>query len=267
MPTVPRSRPVERPLTARSVLASALLGTDPPELHVSRLVRLAGLFAINENRARVALSRMVTAGEVSTDGSGRYRLQGDLLARQARQVTSRAGGSSDWDGTWWTVIITAPPAGADVRARRRTALRRARLAELREGVWLRPTNVPLDLAASSGESSTDLTDAALVLRGTPEGDGAVIAAGLWDLADWNALADDLVHRLERTPPTDASVLAPGFVLSASVLRHLQSDPLLPEPLLPHGLRDEWRGPALRDTYDRWDAAYREQLTAWHRSVV
>ena len=47
------------PLTARSVLASALLGMDPPELPVSQLVRLTGLFGISENRARVALSRMV----------------------------------------------------------------------------------------------------------------------------------------------------------------------------------------------------------------
>ena len=50
------------PLTARSVLASALLGMDPPELPVAQLVRLTGLFGISENRARVALSRMVAGG-------------------------------------------------------------------------------------------------------------------------------------------------------------------------------------------------------------
>ena len=50
------------PLTARSVLASALLGMDPPELPVAQLVRLTGLFGISENGARVALSRMVAAG-------------------------------------------------------------------------------------------------------------------------------------------------------------------------------------------------------------
>ena len=65
----PARQPV--PLTARSVLASALLGMDPPELPVAQLVRLAGLFGINENRARVALSRMVAAGEATTDGAGR----------------------------------------------------------------------------------------------------------------------------------------------------------------------------------------------------
>lgn len=51
-----------RPFTARSVLASALLGEDPPELPVAHLVHLAGLFGVSENRARVALSRMVASG-------------------------------------------------------------------------------------------------------------------------------------------------------------------------------------------------------------
>jgi len=77
------------PLTARSVLASALLGEDPPQLPVSHLVHLAALFGINENRARVALSRMASAGEVTTDGSGRYRLAGHLLDRRDRQTGSR----------------------------------------------------------------------------------------------------------------------------------------------------------------------------------
>ena len=79
-----------RPLTARSVLASALLGMDPPELPVAQLVRLTGLFGISENRARVALSRMVAAGEATSDGTGRYGLAGHLVARQTRQSASRA---------------------------------------------------------------------------------------------------------------------------------------------------------------------------------
>ena len=79
-----------RPLTARSVMASALLGMDPPELPVAQLVRLTGLFGISENGARVALSRMVAAGEATSDGAGHYRLAGHLADRQARQSASRA---------------------------------------------------------------------------------------------------------------------------------------------------------------------------------
>ena len=52
-----------------------------------------------------------------------------------------------------------------------------------------------------------------------------------------------------------------FVLSASVLRLTQADPLLPDALLPTG----WPGAALRAEYDRYDAAYQSLLRAWFRS--
>ena len=119
------------PLTARSVLASTLLGADPPLLPVSYLVHEASLFGINENRARVALSRKVSSGAATTDGGGHYRLAGHLLHRQARQQASRQGLTKLWTGTWRTVVIVAPGSSAEVRAARRRALALARLAELR----------------------------------------------------------------------------------------------------------------------------------------
>ncbi len=54
----------ERPLTARSIVASALLGTHPPVLRGQLLVRLGELFGVAEGTTRVALSRMVAAGEL-----------------------------------------------------------------------------------------------------------------------------------------------------------------------------------------------------------
>ena len=133
------------PLTARSVLASALLGMDPPELPVAQLVRLTGLFGISENRARVALSRMVASGEATSDGTGRYRLSGHLAARQSRQSASRAGTTAPYDGAWWLAVVTTTGSSADVRGARRRTLSYGRLAELREGVWMRPANLALRL--------------------------------------------------------------------------------------------------------------------------
>ena len=83
---------------------------------------------------------------------------------------------------------------------------------------------------------------------------------LWDLAGWAARARDLLGRLEHLPPTDPALLAPGFELSAAVLRLLQADPLLPADLLP----GDWPGPGLRNAYDAWDRRYRSVLRAWGR---
>jgi phenylacetic acid degradation operon negative regulatory protein len=242
-------------MTARSVLASALLGEDPPELPVAHLVHLAGLFGINPNRARVALSRMAASGEVSTDGTGRYRLAGRLLERRDRQGDSLAARIRPWDGEWRMVVVTTTGRTAEQRTGRRRRLLRARLAEQREGVWLRPDN--LDLRPDPGDDP-DLA----VYTAEPDGDPVALCASLWDLVGWADRARALGTALAEHPTGGPDDLAPGFALSAAVLRHLQADPLLPTALLPA----DWPGVSLRSTYTAWDRRYREVLRAWGRSA-
>jgi phenylacetic acid degradation operon negative regulatory protein len=242
-----------RPFTARSVLASALLGMEPPELPVAQLVRLSGLFGISDNRARVALSRMVAAGEATTDGSGSYRLSGHLRDRQARQAASRSGSTTRYVGQWRLVVVITAGSTADVRLVRRRVLSFARLAEMREGVWIRPDNVPLRLP---DELSPDVE----VMAAHPSEPHRLVKR-LWDLPAWSDRAERLVDAMAALGPDSRDHLAPGFELSASVLRHLQADPLLPEELLP----SRWPGRRLRQDYDRWDARYRATLREWSRA--
>ena len=241
------------PFTARSVLASALLGMEPPELPVAQLVRLSSLFGISANRARVALSRMVAAGEATTDGSGTYRLSGHLRERQARQAASRSGVTTPYAGQWWMAVVTTTGSTAEVRTARRLGLSFARLAELREGVWIRPDNLAVHLPATLGCDVELMTAHPLA----PER----LRDRLWDLQEWSARADDLLDGLATVNPDRPEALAPGFELSASVLRHFQADPLLPEELLPDG----WPGRELRDAYGRWDARYRATLREWSQA--
>jgi phenylacetic acid degradation operon negative regulatory protein len=234
-------------------MASALLGMDPPELPVAQLVRLTGLFGISENRARVALSRMVAAGEATSDGAARYRLAGHLAARQTRQSASRAGITADYDGSWWLAVVTTTGSTAEVRGARRRALGYARLAELREGVWMRPANVAVPLP--------DSLDADVQLMTAVPPDAGLLAGRLWDLSGWARHARELLAALDALPPDGPEALAPGFELSAAVLRHLQADPLLPSQLQPAA----WPGSTLRETYDDWDTRYRSTLRSWSRT--
>src|SRR3954451_15825186 len=130
----PGGEDADPPLTARSVVASTLLGTDPPVLPVATLVKVAGLFGVNEGTARVALSRMAAAGEVEAD-EGRYRLAGHLLARQARQRESRSPQLRRWRGSWALVVVTAARRTAAARAEARRASPGARPGAAREGGW------------------------------------------------------------------------------------------------------------------------------------
>ena len=232
-------------LTARSVLASTLLGLDPPVLPVGRLVATAGLFGIAENTARTALSRMASAGEVVAE-EGRYRLTGRLLDRQRRQDEGRRPRLRRWNGRWRMAIITTDRRTPAERADLRAALTRLRMAEWREGVWVRPDNLDLEPTGLSAEHCSWLT---------AEVDDA---PDLWDLDGWAEDAHELLDELRELPP---DALADGFVLSAAVLRHLAADPLLPPAMLPA----DWPGDELRTTYDAWDRAYRQVLATWHRA--
>lgn len=249
-----RGERADRPLTARGVLASALLGTDPPELPIARLVALASLFGISDNAARVALSRMAASGEVVAE-AGRYRLTGPLVTRHRRQRHSRAADTEPWDGTWIVAVLAGTRENAAARAADRRLLQQRRLGELREGVWMRPANL-------RGPHEVALPTAALELTAAVADEPVALAERLFDLDGWSAHARALLGRLERLTPSTEH-LAEGFVLSASVLRHFQSDPLLPAELLPRS----WPGPALRARYDDWDRRYRTALATWHRGAA
>jgi phenylacetic acid degradation operon negative regulatory protein len=185
--------------------------------------------------------------------SGRYRLAGHLAARQSRQSASRAGATARYEGEWWLAVVTTTGSSAEVRGARRRALGYVRLAELRDGVWMRPANVAVRLP--------DPLNVDVELMTARPGDPPGLALRLWDLAAWSDRAHLLLGRLGALAPDGPGALAPGFELSAAVLRHLQADPLLPADLLP----PDWPGGALRATYDEWDDRYRATLRDWSRA--
>ncbi len=135
-----------RPLSARSVVLSLLLGVHPAELSAAALVRAGDLFDVPETTLRAAVSRMVSAGDLVRDG-GTYRLSERLLDRQRRQDEALRIDQVDWDGAWEQVVITSSGRSAADRAGLRSTLAALRLAELREGVWLRPANLARPLPA------------------------------------------------------------------------------------------------------------------------
>lgn len=244
------------------MLASVLLGTDPPWLPTALLVRTTALFGISEGATRTALSRLVTAGEAIAEHGG-YRLAGRLVARQRRQVASRRAEERSWDGTWELASVEGETArDAADRAALRDSLRELRLVELREGLWARPDNLAPDRApeAMAVASTWCRWWRGAVPHPTPS------VAQLWDLRGWatatKALQRDMAALVSALEAGDTSSLADGFVTSAAVLRHLQADPLLPAALL----TTDWPGQALRADYDRYDRAYRAALRAWFASA-
>lgn len=242
-------------MTARSVLASTLLGSEPPRLPVAYLVRVGALFGFADGTVRTALSRMAAAGEVVAEGDGRYRLGERLAQRQRRQVASRSAATAQWSGEWRMAVVASGGRPAPERHELRNAMTRARFGELRDGVWLRPDNL--------GDAHHAVGADVLTWFGTrPHIDPAALARTLWDLGGWAERAAELRAELavthQRLARGDLDALAPGFVLSAAVLRHFLADPLLPAELLD----GDWPGPGLRRDYDEYDRLFRQLLSSW-----
>lgn len=101
-----------RPVSARSVLASALTGADDARLTGSELVELASAVRISDGAARTCLWRMVSNGEPT----------GHPLERGQRVVSLDRRSAAD-------------------RLKLRTAATALQLAELRECAWMRPDNL------------------------------------------------------------------------------------------------------------------------------
>lgn len=127
-------------MTARSVVLSVLLGAHPAWASAAELVRLTADFDIREPTLRVALTRMVGAGDLVRSDDG-YRLSERLLARQRRQDAAINPRLREYRGDWLTLVITTVGNDARTRAALRNTLQQNRFAELREGVWMRPDNL------------------------------------------------------------------------------------------------------------------------------
>lgn len=217
-------------LTARSVVLSVLLGAHPAWATAGDLVRLTADFGLREPTVRVALTRMVGAGDLVRSADG-YRLSDRLLSRQRRQDDAIHPRVRPWDGSWATLVITSIGTDARTRAALRSALLDARFGELREGVWLRPDNVSRGLGP-------DIADRVRVLHAR-DAAPAELAARLWDLDGWAATGRQLLADLAAAPDMPAR-----FVTAAAMVRHLRTDPVLPAELLPAA----WPGDELRRKY-------------------
>lgn len=227
-------QPVRR-MTARSVVLSVLLGAHPAWATASELLRLTADFDLKEPTVRVALTRMVSAGDLVRSDDG-YRLSDRLLARQRRQDDAIDPRTRPWDGSWIAVVVTSVGNDARTRSAMRTALHDSRFGELREGVWLRPANLDVVLP-------DDVRAHTRVLR-VHDDDPAGLAAALWDLPGWAGAGHELLAEMAAAPDV------PGrFTAAAGIVRHLRTDPVLPGDMLPA----HWPGAALRAAYQEFAA--------------
>jgi phenylacetic acid degradation operon negative regulatory protein len=250
----------DQSLSARSVLATALLGADQPHLTVGELVAMASLFGISDGAARTCLWRMVSNGELTSD-DGMYALAGGLLERRERvDEASRFAATRQWDGTWELAVVSLERRSAADRLALRKAASALHLAGLREGVWIRPDNLDPDRLPTL---RTVLDRQCVHFHGAASDIPAETVRSLFSLDDWAADArrfSRAVHDEVDAEAVAADDFVYWFALSVAVVRHLQLDPLLPAAFLP----EQWPGHDLRSAYRCFDEVFKQRLNTAFR---
>ncbi len=236
-------------MTARSVVLSVLLGAHPASATAAELLRLTTDFGIKETALRVALTRLVAAGDLVRSVEG-YGLSERLLARQRQQDSALNPQTRNWDGDWLAVVITSIGCDARTRAALRSGLAERRFAELREGFWMRPDNIDVELG--------DGLDSYTRLLTARDEKPAELAATLWDLAGWTQTGHELLAAM-----ADAEDVPSRFVIAAAMVRHLRRDPVLPPELLPA----DWPGTRIRSRYAEFAAELVARRDADREAVV
>jgi phenylacetic acid degradation operon negative regulatory protein len=236
-------------------LLSTLAGGTMP---VGALVEAAALFGIQENALRVALARLLAAGQVERDERGRYRL-GAQAAPIDRRVTSwrRAGERvRPWDESWLgvhTAGLAPRPAERQLRRRAR-ALRFLGFEPLAPGLAVRPDNLRGGVEAVREElRGLGLEAGALVFElGALDPATDARARGLWDVTALcggyrQSLADLAASERSLQLASETQAMVESYLLGGRVIRQLVLDPLLPEPIVPTAERD-----ALVEALRRYD---------------
>jgi phenylacetic acid degradation operon negative regulatory protein len=244
------------PPTAKSLILDLLSTLRGRSMPVRALIDAARLFDIGDNNVRVSLARLCSAGVVEHDERGLYRL-GDSSAAVERQITSwrrLEDRVREWDGGWIGVLGAASarrPAG------RRTAhaLRFLGFRGLSPLLSVRPDNLAGGVSGTRRELLALGLDPNATIFGMrdldPERDRQ--ARRLWNRDELLARYSDYcaliaASRMRLPSLTRDQAMLESFLLGGSVLRELVLDPLLPEPILPAGPRNELVA-AMRD-YDR-----------------
>jgi phenylacetic acid degradation operon negative regulatory protein len=146
-----------------------------------------------------------------------------------------------WHGHWTTLIVTSVGTDPRTRAALRTTLHHKRFGELREGVWMRPDNLELDV-------DIEIRARMRIVQARDDAP-AELAGQLWDLPSWAGTGQRLVAEMSRAGDVPAR-----FVVAAAIVRHLLTDPVLPDELLP----SDWPGMRLRTAYNDFAAELLER---------
>ncbi|QQV77300.1 hypothetical protein H5J25_00145 [Sphingomonas aliaeris] len=233
-------------MTPKSLALWFLSTAAPAPLRAGTLIDRARIFDIEPSAVRVALGRLVRDGLADQTERGLYSLgpKAAALHVKARKWLSVEDGVRQWDGAW--IVVLTHHLGRINRPRLQAGERSLRLtgfAEAGAGAWVRPDNLSRETSVLAGElEGLGLDAGATILGGCiaqPFDDARFRT--LWSRGSleesYRFWIDEMEASELRTVEMSVTEAArETFLLGQSVIRAINSDPLLPAELVDTDLR-------------------------------
>lgn len=222
------------------------------EVSLAEVYAVAKLAGLEDQPVRLAIRRLVAAGDVvqhgrgragslTLTGTGRRRLQRD---RQSLALAfAQDAGEVRWDGSWLLIAVSAPESDRHVRDSLRRELLKLGAATISTGLYASPHDLRDMLSADSVRYVATATTADLSVRGV--NDPLVIAEMLWPKASiiepYQGIQDAIAQEVD-TPSLPREVRL--LILAEALERAMRADPLVPPELRsctwpPTKVREEW----------------------------
>jgi phenylacetic acid degradation operon negative regulatory protein len=228
------------------------------EVALADIYDTANLAGIDDQPVRLAIRRLIAAGDVAQHGrgragtlsltcAGRHRLQRD---RQSLALAfAQDAGDSPWDGRWRLIAVSVPERDRTVRDTLRRELSELGAVAISTGLYVSPHDLLDALRVDAGPYVSTATSDDLDIHGTT--DPRAIAEALWPRAPivnaYMAINDVLREDAADTSTPD---VVRQLHLADALERAMRDDPLLPLELrgstwAPTRIRAAWA--------QRWDA--------------
>jgi phenylacetic acid degradation operon negative regulatory protein len=234
------------PPSPKGLVLDLLSTVRSGSMPVRALIAAGTLFGIDDNRLRVALTRLLGDGLVERDQRGAYRLQRSrgvsALVAGWRRIEDR---TTRWDGRWLAVLTgntaTSNGSGRPTKRADDRALHLLGFERLQRGVAIRPANLS-ESAESTRARLIDVglrSDCGIALLDELDETTTIRARSLWDTAALRRDYARAIARLETgrqrlTQMPEERAMVESFRLGGAVIRQIVRDPLLPPPLVPAG---------------------------------
>lgn len=234
------------------------------EVELSVIYDTATRVGIEDQPVRLALRRLISAGDVEQRGRGRAgaieltdlgraRLAADRIA--VRLAFAQDAGHASWDGLWRLLGISAPESERAVRDAFRRDIVGLGAALFSTGLYVTPHDLSAFLPPEVGPYLVTAASESLTMRGIT--DPRDIAESLWP-AQHTIDAYAALDRSLADLPRGGSGVALQLRLADALELALRDDPLLPSELR----SGPWGPAATRHRWlDCWDAARGDDGTA------